>query len=251
MLNLVMDAGNTRIKIALFEAHRMVEFIQMTDWDQEKIIRMITRHPEIESGILSTVRNLPDDQTARLADHLDPLYHFSVNLPLPIRINYQSTDTLGNDRIAAAVGAFTTQRGHDLLVIDAGTALTMDLITADGVFQGGNISPGIRMRFRALHNFTNRLPLVEPNDSAPEVGHNTTEALQAGVCNGVVYEVDNFINSLKNKYNGLMVIMTGGDAFRLTKKLKKPIFVDPYLVLNGLNQILMHQAAIGGSGHNG
>ena len=240
-MNLIIDAGNSRIKVALFERSRMVEFIRMAHWDLIKISRMLASAPFLESGILSAVREVPAEIMELVRHRLHPLHILAPDMPLPIGMEYKTPETLGKDRIAAAVGAWDRFRDSNLLVIDAGTALTMDLVSEEGRFLGGNISPGMRMRFKALHEYTRQLPLVEPLDEVPIIGKTTEEAIRAGVIRGMVYEVDNYINSLKNKYNGLRVIITGGDAQRLMKKLKNTIFVDQYLVLNGLNRILLHQ----------
>jgi type III pantothenate kinase len=165
-------------------------------------------------------------------------YELSHLLPLPVKIGYETPETLGKDRIALAAGAADRFPGKNILAIDAGTALTIDLVTSEGFFVGGNISPGMRMRFAALHQQTFSLPEIEPSEEVPLIGRNTREAILAGVVNGIIYEIDNSINSLNNKYNDLHVIMTGGDAPYLSARLKNRIFVEENLVLNGLNAIL-------------
>jgi type III pantothenate kinase len=142
------------------------------------------------------------------------------------------------DRLAAAVGARELFPDRDLLVIDAGTAITLDLIEANGTFSGGNISPGLRSRFRALHEFTQKLPLIEESDQWPLIGQSTEEAIRAGVINGIIFELDGMIDQLKKKYPNIQPVLTGGDAGFFERRLKNPIFVKFEITLIGLNRIL-------------
>jgi type III pantothenate kinase len=141
------------------------------------------------------------------------------------------------------VGAYTIYPGKTVLVIDVGTAVTYDIVTSHGEYLGGNISPGLEIRFRALHKYTNRLPLLErPEGSPPLIGESTREAIQAGIVNGIVFEMDGFIKAIGQNYPELRVVLTGGDAKYFEGKLKSSIFVDPDLNLIGLNRILEHNA---------
>ena len=130
---------------------------------------------------------------------------------------------------------------YPVLIIDLGTAITFDLVTENSEFIGGNISPGMQLRFKALGHFTEDLPLVSPSGNIPLLGQSTKEAIQTGVQRGVIYEIDAYINTLINKYYGLRTILTGGDASFFVKNLKNTIFVVPDLVLDGLNIILEYQ----------
>ncbi|HKL32104.1 MAG TPA: type III pantothenate kinase, partial [Tangfeifania sp.] len=160
--------------------------------------------------------------------------------PLPIENLYQTKDTLGKDRIAAVVGAFDLYPNTNVLVIDAGTAITFDIINEQGQYLGGNISPGLEMRFKALNKFTGRLPLVRKNDFDNLYGRTTEEAILAGVQHGIVFETDKAIETFKEFYNNLKVIITGGDAIFFDKKLKNSFFVHFNLTALGLNRILEH-----------
>jgi len=237
-MNFVIDAGNTLIKTAVYNEARLVIVETHPGWSAEAIVSLLNRYPEIRSFLICPVRGVP----VWLPDLIrgkNILYHELTHLvPLPIKIGYETPETLGKDRIAAAAGAADLFPGRNIVAIDAGTALTIDLITDKGFFAGGNISPGLRMRFSALHQQTFSLPEIEPSEEVPLIGKNTREAILAGVVNGLIYEIDNSINSLKNKYNDLQVIMTGGDAPYLSGRLKNTIFVEENLVLNGLNAIL-------------
>jgi type III pantothenate kinase len=141
------------------------------------------------------------------------------------------------DRVAAAVGAAAQAPGKNLLVIDIGTAITTDFVTADGIYRGGNISPGPELRFRALHQFTEKLPLVEAEGDVPPLGYDTQTAIRAGVIGGTVRELDSLIDEYRQKH-GVLTFLTGGWAFYFESKLKSPIFADGNLVLQGLNEIL-------------
>jgi type III pantothenate kinase len=162
---------------------------------------------------------------------------------IPLRNAYATPHTLGADRLAAAVGAAGLRPGQHTLVIDAGTALKCDLVTADGAYHGGSIAPGLAMRLRALHTFTGRLPLLElpaADATIPLVGDSTTGSLLSGVVNGAVAEITGLVAQYQQRYPGLGVLLTGGDATFLAARLPNRIFVVPELVLLGLNRILVY-----------
>ena len=147
---------------------------------------------------------------------------------------------MGKDRIAAMVGAFDLYPDTNVLVIDAGTAITYDLLNDKGRYLGGNISPGLEMRYKALHRFTDKLPLVNQGNMEQLYGQTTEEAIRAGVQHGIVFEADKAIDTFKEFYNNLKVIITGGDAKFFDKKLKNSFFVHFNLTALGLNRILEH-----------
>ncbi len=157
---------------------------------------------------------------------------------------YKTPETLGKDRIAAAVGGFDLYPDTNLLIIDAGTAITYDIVNDKHQFLGGNISPGIEMRFKALHQFTGKLPLVKQQNFGKLYGTSTEEAIRAGVQNGVVFEIDKAIDTFKEFYKNLKVIITGGDAEFFDKKLKNSFFVNFNLTALGLNRILEYNGEI-------
>jgi type III pantothenate kinase len=157
--------------------------------------------------------------------------------PLPVKNHYQTPKSLGKDRIAAVTGAWSMFPGRNILVIDAGTCITYDFINQQGEYPGGGISPGIRMRFKAMHTFTGKLPLIEPEDFDDLIGKSTTESLLSGVYNGVTGEIREIVRLYREKYGDVMVLITGGDHELLNNKLKISIFAVPDLVLLGLNEI--------------
>jgi type III pantothenate kinase len=151
---------------------------------------------------------------------------------------YNTPETLGKDRLAGVVGAMQLMPASDILVIDAGTALTYDIVTSSGEYLGGAISPGITMRYKALHTFTNRLPLLDYNDDAQLIGYDTSSCIHSGVLNGAAAEMEGIIQQYRQIYPGLRIILTGGDQNYFDKRLKIKTFAAPNLVLEGLNLIL-------------
>jgi type III pantothenate kinase len=237
-MNLVIDAGNTLIKTAIYNHDQLIAVDIHVGWTVEGIASFIDKHPGIDSCLVCSTRALPDWLPDVIRSKNIAYQELSHLMKLPITIGYETPETLGKDRIAAAVGAATLFPGQNVLAIDAGTALTIDYISDKGYFLGGNISPGLRMRFTSLNQQTFSLPDVELSEEVPLLGKNTREAILAGVVNGLTHEIDNSINALKNKYNDLHVIITGGDARYLSTRLKNTIFVEENLVLSGLNAIL-------------
>lgn len=239
-MNLCIDQGNSRTKIAVFDRNNMVYEAAFDQTECEYKINGILHDFQVESAILSSVvrDNAALEQLLRqTCEHFISLSHLT---PLPIRNTYRTPGTLGKDRLAAVVGAAFLQPDTDILVIDAGTAVTYDFIDASGVYHGGNIAPGVEMRLKALHTFTQKLPLVKIDTNVDFLGKDTQSAIQAGVLYGVVLEIDGYIERLMLKYPKLSVFLTGGSAVLFDNKLKSRIFADKNLVLTGLNRILQH-----------
>ncbi len=240
-MNLIIDAGNTQIKWAIYSDKQQLLKKTIESWSELQVESLVSRYPSIKSIIISSVRKIPVDIYDSLQDSFSHIVELNHQLKLPISIKYKTPETLGKDRIAAAVGGAALFPGNYVFVIDLGTAITLDLINENAQYLGGNISPGMQLRFKALGHFTDDLPLVSPKSQTKFLGQTTNEAIQAGVQQGITYELDAYINTLVNKYNGLRVILTGGDAPVFVKKLKNTIFVVPNLVLDGLNLILEFQ----------
>lgn len=168
-----------------------------------------------------------------------PAQLFQTTTPIPFKNCYQSAATLGSDRIAAAVGAFTLYPSCNVLVIDAGTCIKYNFTNNHNEYLGGGISPGLQMRFKALHQFTSKLPLVEFNsETISLIGNTTQQSIISGVVKGTIAEIDGIINEYKNQYPDLVCVITGGDSEYLCKQLKNSIFANQNLVLKGLNDIL-------------
>ncbi len=241
-MNLVLDIGNTRSKVFLFAGEEIRERSVHRELSSSLLKDLLEGHPQVRNAILTATGPIPGGVLPVLEEIPGLFLHLGPATPLPVRNLYRSKETLGYDRIAAVVEAHARFPQNDVLVIDAGTALTFDLITATGDFLGGNISPGLQMRFRALAGQTRSLPLVTPEGEYPEVGTTTEEAIRAGVVQGMLTEIDGTIDRFAGKRQDMKTILTGGDAFFFDKKLKNSIFVLPDLTAYGLNRILEFNA---------
>ncbi len=239
MRNLTIDIGNTRAKAAVFDNSRLEERRAWETWSFETIFDWATNH-RVENVILSVVGTpLSDEDKAMIASRFR-FVELTAATALPFRNLYATPHTLGKDRIAAVAGAYALFPGQNCLVIDAGTCITYDVLTAEGAYIGGNISPGIGLRFRALPAFTANLPLVVPGETEEMLGNSTESAIRRGVQLGAVWEMEGAISAIRQRWPGLNVLLTGGDADFFVKNLKTRIFANPDLVLEGLNKILTY-----------
>jgi type III pantothenate kinase len=233
---LTIDAGNTRTKAVVYDAAGLVlDRITIGENEIAPILELVQRN-NIEHAIVSTT----GERKWQVAD----LGIKGINIelthdtPLPIRIVYSTPGTLGRDRIAAACGANALYPDKNCLVISAGTCMTMDVLLGTGVYLGGNIAPGLQMRLQAMHEYTARLPLVEPGWPALNFGDSTLHALQNGAGLGMVMEIEGIFQRAKDAFGEVLIVMTGGDAVFLADRLESQIFVAPELVTQGLFQIL-------------
>ena len=243
-MNLVLDVGNSFGKIAVCQGRDVLESAVYAKITNREIAYFNARYEGIKGVIISSVVN----DIRELVDYLGMLFDNCIeldhNTPIPLINRYRTPETLGYDRIAAAVGAYTIFPKKNVLVIDAGTAITYDLVTAEGEYLGGNISPGMAIRFKSLNKYTNRLPLLEQTEEKPPlIGSSTKEAIRSGIVNGILFELDGFIGEMTRLRPDLRVILTGGDAKYFEGKLKSSIFVDLNLNLIGLNRILEYNAS--------
>ena len=236
-MNLIIEQGNSATKVAVCDQDNIVFMSNYKDFKEADISQLFNQYPLI-NGIFSTVIEHNKALITCLENQLTRFFFFDEKLRLPIEVSYQTPETLGRDRIAVAVGANYLQPHKDILVIDAGTAITYEVIESTGIYLGGNISPGMMVRFQALNRYTSKLPLVEESDVVPLLGTSTETAILAGVVHGIVYEIDGYIDELQNKYPNLYVFLTGGHTFYFEKRLKNVIFANKNLVLIGLNRIL-------------
>ena len=242
-MNLAIDIGNTRTKFGFFKGENLVKKLILAKWTLADLKELLSNQ-KVQHVIYSSVK----DEQQRIQNYLED-YGFFVKLdsetPLPIRNLYETPKTLGKDRLAAVVGAHTLFPNESCLVIDAGTCTTYDLIDAQGNYLGGNITPGLAMRFRAMQHFTAKLPLVSaPLQIKRDIGKNTLEALKLGGGLGNILEMEGWIAWYQHKFNGINTILTGGDAEYFGKRLKTKIFANTNLVLIGLNKILNHNVEL-------
>lgn len=237
--NLCIDIGNTRAKWAVFSDRKLIASGHNSKL-LVKDVRAIVDKYSIEKGIISSTRHEYGPVIRYLSRTLETFFVLSHKVKTPLRNKYGTPSTLGMDRIAAAVGAYTKKPGKAHLVIDAGSCMTLDVVDAKGNFLGGNISPGMRMRIKAMNDHTDKLPLVDLKYHDKIIAKSTKMALQNGAVHGTLLEIEGFIKLMQKTYKGINTTLTGGDAIFLAKNLKIKIFAAPNLVLDGLNEILYH-----------
>ena len=243
-MNLVIDIGNTRTKFSVFNRGEILITVPVDEFKAEHIKVLKEEYPSLNKAIISATKFYPDELKEALLQNFDQFIELDSNTPLPVKNCYETKESLGKDRIAAVVGSYDLYPNTNVLIIDAGTAITYDIINEKNEYLGGNISPGIEMRFKALNQFTDKLPQVQLGELNKLYGTTTEKAIRAGVQNGVVYEVDKAIDTFKEFYNNLKVIITGGNAEFFDKKLKNSFFVHFNLIALGLNRILEYNGEI-------
>ena len=232
---IVVDIGNTFGKIAVAFDDGTVESVSRVSHSQmeSSLLETILRHSNANGVIISCV-GMELSSIERMLQGRGVRYIIlSHKTKLPISIGYNTPATLGADRIATATGAFSLFPGESLMVVDFGTAITIDFITAQGEFSGGNISLGMRSRFESLHAMTHNLPMIEPPYIDASFGRNTREAITSGVILGIIFEIEGYISRFRPE----KVIFTGGDALFFAKRMKSPIFVIYNLLFRGLIKI--------------
>ena len=290
MVHLTIDIGNTATKAAVHavmpEAEAGADRLKATAPLRHRSVKGhdlawlpdFVGNDEVGACIVSSTIDMTDDMLRSINSLSIPrVIRLNAQTPIPIRNGYETPETLGPDRLAAAIGAYfecvcRTGEHRPVLVVDAGTAITYDLVTADGHYLGGNISPGINLRLLALHEHTAHLPLVAPlqlppigggkrvsekeNTSSPvlpsppmgrnqrgAIGTTTQTAILHGVLDGVRHEIEGFICEYSIKYPKLSVFFTGGDMENFSESIKKRIFADKLLVSKGLDIILQYNQA--------
>lgn len=234
---MVIDQGNTRLKTGLYvdDVLTRAESLDKSERGEAQWEEWKSQYQPDRIALASTAV-LTGDELTWIAENdvlqVDAAQHY------PFTIEYKTPETLGQDRLAAVCGAYALHKGDNVLVIDCGTCITYDFLTAEGRYVGGNIAPGIRMRLRAMHDYTARLPLVDPGNEMKWIGQSTGEALRAGGVSMAIMEARGLIFYLEEKYGSLMTVLTGGDAGFFENQLSGPYEVRTHLVLAGLNEIL-------------
>ncbi|MBT3797135.1 MAG: type III pantothenate kinase [Flavobacteriaceae bacterium] len=237
-MNLIIDIGNTNGKIAVFKHDKIVKVDTVkTSNIIEGINKFTQKYKAINRAIVSNV-SINDNHEIKEHLSLQSIYFLSENLKLPFKNLYKSKERLGSDRIALASAAIKHYPNSNVLVIDAGTCITMDFIDKKGNYHGGSISPGIDMRYSSLNNYTSNLPKLEKNDPSDIIGSSTEDSIHSGIVNGVIFEIRESISEYQGRYEGIKVILTGGDSVFLSKPLKISIFANRNFLLEGLNFIL-------------
>ncbi len=239
-MNLTIDIGNSLVKVIVFDDTNPV-FRKVYKRLTPLQINRLRKNFNITGGMVSSVIkvNKAIDKALMKIPNFRTL---SSSVPLPVKNLYKTPETLGNDRLANAVAAAFLYPGKNVLVIDAGTCVKYDFINSDNEYIGGSISPGMEMRFKALHKFTGRLPLVKEMNVKVMTGITTESAIQTGVMIGMIEEIKGFITRYNMKYPLVKVILTGGDAHHFEEELNLSIFAAADLVNIGLNQIIKFNA---------
>lgn len=244
-MNLIVDIGNTTAKVAVVDRGEILHTLRVDGFEDIPFDKLLTGY-DIDNAIVCSTRGNAAEASHAVAAKVGRCLLFDSTVAVPLKNNYATPKTLGLDRMAAAVGAYElySKSGEDLLVIDFGTAITIDHVSSEGVFEGGFISPGVRCRLRSLNDYTASLPLCEPSEEVLPMATSTKEAIVHGVMNGITYEIEGYIERFLKKKCKLSIIFSGGDAFYFDKRIKNTIFANQELVIIGLNRILEYNAKI-------
>lgn len=239
-MNLIVDQGNTATKLALFDEGGNLLVKQIFDKKESLVAEnwVNERSGSISAVLISAVTN------EQLNFSIPKQIVLNSNTPLPIINGYESPKSLGNDRLANAVAIWTKNPNKHSLCIDIGTCIKYDLVNGKGVFLGGNISPGMKMRYAALNTFTDQLPLIEAEEFTYEFGRSTKTSIQNGVQQAIFHEINGFISRYSDQFGELTIFMTGGDLKYFDKAYKNPIFADSDLTIFGLNEILRYNVEL-------
>jgi type III pantothenate kinase len=237
-MNLIIDVGNTSVKLAIFDKEKLL-FDESFDREIffKKTKKIFNQYPNITWAIVSAV-GLIDKKDLIALSVFCKVHVLTHDSKIPFKNSYATPSSLGVDRIALAAGGFYNNPTGNTLVIDAGTCVTYDMVNDYGEYLGGAISPGLHMRYKALHNQTAKLPLLLLDEPLDLIGNSTKSSIHSGVVNGISAEIDGVIDQYKNRFKDLTVILTGGDAHFLSERLKNTIFADSKFLLRGLNFLL-------------
>ena len=238
---LAIDIGNTRIKCAVFEHNKILaQYTFLLVELETSLYNIQVKYPKCKDVVVANVASFSENNFENMKTQLK--WHFLTSKSFfPFTNKYKTPETLGIDRMVLASGAVLLHPNQNRLVIDAGTCITYDFLDFDDNYLGGAISPGIRLRYEALHEKTAKLPLLQMKDPDDFVGTSTTEAIHAGVILGLLHEIDGFINQYKANYSNIIIILTGGDADFLAKRLKNTIFANSNFLLESLNKTFQYQ----------
>ena len=238
---LVVDVGNTRIKAAVFEDDILVQNFVFVKEELEKNIKNILKiFINISHLVVSSVGNIEKQSFLEFKNEVE-VHFVSHNDAFPFVNEYETPQTLGIDRMVLAAGATLQFPGQNRLVVDAGTCITFDFINESDKYLGGAIAPGLQLRYKSLHDFTAKLPLLTLESPRAMVGKSTIESIHSGVVNGLVYEIDGFIDEYRAISSNFIIILTGGDTDFLAKRLKNTIFANSNFLLESLYQTFQYK----------
>ncbi|HBD26936.1 type III pantothenate kinase [Flavobacterium sp.] len=237
---LTIDVGNSRIKVAVFEHNKQVDFfIFETNEALKNFENIFQKYSNLQKIILSSVGKL-DEEVVNFIKNKFPTEIIDHKSKFPFTNFYATPETLGIDRMVLAAGATLMYPNQNRLIVDAGTCITYDFVNAENQYLGGAISPGIKIRYKSLNNYTSKLPLLTISEDFEIIGNSTKSAIHSGVINGVIFEIEGFISQYSLKNQDLTIILTGGDAEFLAKRLKSTIFANSNFLLESLNLLSLY-----------
>jgi len=237
-MNLIIDIGNTKGKIAVFDHDKIIQIDSFNTVNIiEAIGNFIDKNKNIQRVIVSNVSSINNSHIKEKIN-IQPIYFLSDDLKFPFKNKYETKKTLGSDRKALVSAVIKHFPNSNALIIDTGTCITIDFIDEFGNYQGGSISPGIDMRYNSLNDKTSNLPKLTKKYPSNITGKSTENSIHSGVINGIVFEIREYISEYEKKYDDIKVILTGGDSDFLSKPLKISIFAHRNFLLEGLNYIL-------------
>lgn len=239
-MNLCLDIGNSQIKAAVFDQINLLEIKRFSFPDAETELNDLFDRYTIQHGIISNVARTDRLLLQLLQEQIDHLILLNHNTAIPFVNSYSTPETLGVDRLALVAAGVSQFPGSNVLIIDAGSCITLDFVDSNGDYKGGAITLGINMRYKSVNAFTANLPLLEIPTNIPPVGNSTVNAIHLGILKGVIYELEGTIQTYRSQNEKLTVVLTGGNTNFLAKNLKSSIFAIPNFLLEGLNSILIH-----------
>ncbi|MCW2118668.1 type III pantothenate kinase [Flavobacterium sp. 7A] len=238
---LTIDVGNTRIKAAVFEVDTILEVFVFDKKElKKKITFILKKYEKCDYLVVSSVTEI-EKQSFLIFENEIKVHFVSHNDQFPFINSYETPKTLGIDRMVLASGAVLKYPKQNRLIIDAGTCITYDYINDQDHYLGGAISPGIQLRYKALHEYTSKLPSLELSEPNSYIGSSTTSSIHSGVVNGLVYEIKGFIEEYSQNNLNFIIILTGGDTVFLAKRLKNTIFANSNFLLESLNQTFQYK----------
>lgn len=235
-MNLILDVGNSLLKIALFKKSQLIQKFKFTE-NYKRNIEDIISENNVTHSIISNVGRI-DDSIINILKESTNLLLVSNQLKFPFKNLYKSKNTLGQDRLALVSAAAFKFPKENVLIVDAGSCITYDFKNNNNEYLGGGISPGILMRFKSLNTFTSNLPLIDFDSIHQLIGNNTKNSINSGVINGTISEINGIIQQYCKEFKNIRIILTGGDSNFLLKRIKNSIFADQNFLLVGLNKLL-------------
>lgn len=238
---LTLDVGNTRIKGAVFEEDTLLDSFAFSKLElQSQLQGIVSTYKELTDVVISSVSDVEKNSFSSFSQSMN--FHFvSHKDPFPFINKYETPQTLGVDRLVLATGATLLYPNQNRLIIDVGTCVTYDFVDENNNYLGGAISPGLRLRYKVLHDFTSKLPLLTIKNPASSIGKSTEESIHSGVVNGLVFEIGGFIEEYRAKYSNFIIILTGGDTDFLANRFKNTIFANSNFLLESLNQTFQYK----------